>query len=302
MKLFNSLVAHTLPYVPKSIVGLVSKRYLAGETIDSAMATVKELNAEGAVCTIDLLGEFVTSESEVQETIDIYKEIVVKIHQEKVKSSISLKPTSFGALFDRDKCAQNIHDLVVFAKEKDVQVTIDMEDHPYTDFTLETYDKLRKEFPQHIRTVVQAYLKRTLADVENLANTERCCLRLCKGIYNEPANIAYKDRNKVNENYLAILRFMIEKKCFVGIATHDDYLVYKAFEMIKEYSLTENDYEFQMLLGVRSELRKEILSKGHPLRIYIPFGKRWYEYSLRRLKENPNIAGNIIKGVLTFGR
>ncbi|BBM84876.1 proline dehydrogenase family protein [Candidatus Uabimicrobium amorphum] len=302
MRLFNSLVAHTLPYVPKSIVGLVSKRYLAGETIASAMATAKALNEEGAVCTIDLLGEFVTSESEVQKTIALYKDIITKIHEEKVTSSISLKPTSFGALIDREQCAKNIYDLVVFAKEKDVQVTIDMEDHPYTDFTLETYDKLRKEFPQHIRTVVQAYLKRTLPDVKKLAESERCCLRLCKGIYDEPADISYKDRNKVNENYLAILRVMMEKKSYVGIATHDDYLVYKAFEMIEEFSLTEKDYEFQMLLGVRSELRKEILGKGHPLRIYIPFGEKWYEYSLRRLKENPNIAGNIIKGVLTFGR
>lgn len=302
MKLFNSLIAHTLPYVPKSLVGVVSKRYLAGEYIEDAIATVKALNAQGAVCTVDLLGEFVTSESEVEKTIDVYKKTITKISEENLSSSISLKPTSFGALIDRKECADNIRDMVIFAKEKGISITIDMEDHPYTDFTLETYNQLRKEFPNHIRTVVQAYFKRTFDDVQKLVTEDKCCLRLCKGIYDEPSDIAYKDRNKINENYLQILRLMLEKGCYPGIATHDDYLVYKAFEMIEEFSLTKEDYEFQMLLGVRSELRKEILAKGHPLRIYIPFGERWYEYSLRRLKENPNIAGHIVKGFFTFGR
>ena len=302
MKMFNSFIASTLPFVPKRIVGIVSKKYLAGENIASVVSEVTALNAQQMVCTVDLLGEFVTSEKEVAETITTYQEVIRQIKEHNLNTSISIKPTSFGALLDQEKCFHNIRELILFAIQHDVSVTIDMEDHPYTDFTLESYNKLRKEFPGQVRTVIQAYLKRTLQDAYKLASEEKCHLRLCKGIYNEPADIAYKDRDKINENYLEILELLFSKGSYVGIATHDDYLVDKAFELIKKYSLTPQDYEFQMLLGVRSELRKKILQANHPLRIYVPFGQRWYEYSLRRLKENPNIVGNIIKGVLTFGR
>lgn len=302
MKIFNSIIANTLPYVPKSIVGIVSKKYIAGENVSDAIAEVKGLNAQNSMCTVDLLGEFVASEKEVKENISIYKDIIIKINEQKLASSISIKPTSFGALINRENCYNNIEKLVSFASNQKVSVTVDMEDHPYTDFTLESYNKLRQKYPNNIRTVVQAYLKRTFQDVRKLTEGGKCSLRLCKGIYNESSELAYKNKEEINKNYLEILEFLFSTGSYVGIATHDDYLVYKAFELIKKYSLTSENYEFQMLLGVRSELRKEILKKQHPLRIYIPFGKKWYEYSLRRLKENPNIVGNILKGVFTFGR
>jgi len=188
---------------------------------------------------------------------------------------------------------------VAKAKEMNNFVRLDMEDSPYTDLTFDLYKKLREKFgTKRVGVVVQAYLKRTLSDVEKL-NPLGTNYRLCKGIYIEPPEIAYQDKEKIRENFLEILDKIFEGGNYVGIATHDDYLIEKAYDMISEKKLAKEKYEFQMLYGVREKLRDKINADGHKIRIYVPFGERWYEYSMRRLQENPQIAWYITKALFS---
>jgi len=191
-----------------------------------------------------------------------------------------------------------IHEIVARAKSINNFVRIDMEDSPYTDATFNLYKKLKEKF-DNVGVVIQAYLKRSLNDVAHL-NTLGTNYRICKGIYIEPAEIAYKEKKAIRDNFVKILELMLKSGNYVGIATHDEYLINSAYKLIKEMNISKDKFEFQMLLGVREDLRDKINADGYKIRIYVPFGKDWYPYSIRRLKENPEIAGHIFKNIFSL--
>ncbi len=303
--MLNKLVANIIPLLPKKLVWVFSKRYIAGETIEEGVLASKLLNENKIEVTIDLLGEFIKTLSQAEENKNRYIEIITRFTAEKVKGNFSLKPTMFGLLLDKEVCYNYIREIVAFAASKNSFVRIDMEDSQCVDREIELFRKLRMEFPANVGLVVQAYMRRTLSDLESLAdlNTAENPLnfRLCKGIYVEPENIAFQEFKEVQANFLQALDFMLRKKMYVGIATHDKQLVAEAYKLLDKYNVPKNRYEFQMLFGVTPDLRKSIVEKGHLMRVYVPYGEDWFGYSTRRLKENPKIAAEIIKALFVRG-
>lgn len=297
MRLINGLVAKTLPVVPKPLVRRVSSRYIAGESIDDALRVARALNQQGCMVTLDVLGEHVTKREEADQALRNYLQALETIAREKVDSNISIKLTQFGLKLDFDFCLGNVRRLVQRAIELGNFVRIDMEDTTCTADTLRFYEMLRQEF-SNVGVVVQAYLRRTLADTRQLMqNGAPANFRLCKGIYIEPRELAFRDPELVRRNFTLVLGEMLRHNAYVGIATHDERLVWDALHLVDELQLPKSAYEFQMLLGVDEQLRDIILANGHRLRIYVPFGKHWYAYSVRRLKENPEIAGHVLKNM-----
>ncbi len=297
MSWFNKVVARTLPVVPKPIVRRVSSRYIAGETLDEALDTVARLNREGMMTTQDVLGEFVSSAEEARRAGEQYLRVLRAIDERKVDGNVSLKLTQMGLTIDPELCYEVCRGVVEEAIRLSNFVRIDMEDSNCTDATLAVYERLRREFPGHVGCAIQAYLKRSLDDVRSLISVG-ANVRLCKGIYIEPAEIAYKGHDAINRNYALLLRELLAGGCYVGIATHDEDLVEAAYGIIGDLDLSPDRYEFQMLLGVTENLRGRVLARGHRLRVYVPFGSHWYAYSLRRLKENPQVAGHIMRNML----
>jgi proline dehydrogenase len=291
--------------MPKKLVWVFSKRYIAGETIEEGLLASKLLNEKNIEVTIDLLGEFIETLDEAKENRNQYFEIIQRFTSENVKGNFSLKPTMFGLLIDKEVCYSYIRDIVALAAEKNSFIRIDMEDSQCVDDEMDMFRRLKLEFPKNVGLVVQAYLRRTFNDIKTLSdlNSESAPLsfRLCKGIYVEPEKIAFKGYQEVRDNFLKDLEYMFQNKIYVGIATHDKYLVEKAFELIEKYQVPENMFEFQMLFGVTPDLRQSIVDKGHLMRVYVPFGKHWFNYSTRRLKENPKMATEIIKALFVRG-
>jgi proline dehydrogenase len=296
MRWLNNMIASVLPYFPKDLVWIFSKKYIAGPTLDDAIKTTKHLMEEGCCATIDVLGEEVKSKEDSLKAVELYKEVLKAINDEKLDANISVKPTHMGLKLDKDFCYNNIKTLVELANSYGNFVRIDMEDHTCTDDTFDILYRLKKEY-DNVGTVIQSYLRRTVDDLEHLKKN-KTNLRLCKGIYNEPRTIAYKDYWIINDNYTYILEELLKNGNYVGIATHDERLVWHALRMIRELKLDKTKYEFQMLLGVQEELRRIIVSQGHKLRVYVPFGKDWFAYSTRRLKENPDMIHHILKSIL----
>jgi proline dehydrogenase len=303
--MLNSIIANALPYMPKKLIWIFSKRYIAGETIEDGLKACRELNAQGIEVTIDLLGEFISTVEQAEENKNKYLEIIERFTNEGIIGNFSLKPTSFGLLIDKDICFANVETVVRKAVEKKTFIRIDMEDSQCVDNELEIYRKLQQRNPAAVGLVIQAYLRRTKNDLINLSNIHSngtpLNFRLCKGIYVEPKHVAYKEFEEVREHYLDDLRFMFDNKMYAAIATHDKYLVDKAIEIIKEKKVDPSKYEFQMLYGVTPELRNSIVKQGYKMRVYVPFGKDWFGYSTRRLKENPKMASHIIKALFFRG-
>lgn len=301
----NKIIAAILPLMPQQLVWIFSKRYIAGKTLDEAIKIAENLNKEGNVTTIDLLGEFITDISQAEKNRDEYLEIIDRVEKSDVVGNYSLKPTMFGLLIDKDKCYSYIRDIVVKAVEHNNFIRIDMEDSQCVDLEIELYRKLKKEFPKNVGLVLQAYLKRTMQDIKDMQDMHTddnpINYRLCKGIYVEPAEIAYKKYEEINEHFLKDLEYMFSQGIYPGIATHDEKLVDGAYELIKKYNVPNDKFEFQMLYGVTPGLRKSILKKGYKMRIYTPFGEKWFAYSTRRLKENPKMAQEIIKALFVRG-
>ncbi len=303
--MINRLIANMIPLFPKKVIWVFSKRYIAGQNIDEAVLASKQLNAEQMMITVDLLGEFISDLSEATKNKEEYLEIIERFEKEKIDGNYSLKPTSFGLLLDKDICYRNVREIVAKAVEYNNFVRIDMEDSPCVDLEIEMFRKLKAEFPKNVGLVLQSYMKRTLQDVEDLMDIHieeaPVNYRLCKGIYVETKEIAYKDYHEINENFIMLLDYMFRNKIFVGIATHDKALVKAAFELLEKYKVPKDKYEFQMLYGVTPDLRKSIVDKGHAMRVYVPYGKEWFGYSTRRLKENPKMANQIIKAMFVRG-
>jgi proline dehydrogenase len=250
------------------------------------------------MATLDVLGEHISKKEEAEATAASYLEALEAIDREKLDSNISIKLTAFGLKLDFDFCFNNVRRIVQRADELNNFVRIDMEDSTCTTETLRLYDLLRKEF-RNVGTVIQAYMRRSLADIRQLMmNGAPTNLRLCKGIYVEPRASAYKNRELINKNFTFLLTELMRRKAYVGIATHDERLVWDGMRLVDRLNVPRERYEFQMLLGVDEELRDTIIKAGHRLRIYVPFGKSWYAYSVRRLQENPQIAGYVVQNFL----
>ncbi len=298
MSAFNSFVARTLPFIPRPIVGMVSARYIAGTKLSEASSVLKGLNEKGLMGTIDILGEDIHERPAAEAILAEWKKVIAEITSAGLDSNISVKPSQMGFRIDPEYCFANLRSLADEARKVGNFVRIDMEDSSMTSATIDLYKRLRAEGYDNVGIAVQAYLHRSDADVRSLVKL-KTNFRLCKGIYRESPEIAYQDRDEIRRSFGLLLRTMLEGGCYVGIATHDAYLVEKAFELIQKFGLQKNQYEFQMLLGVQEQLRDSLIRAGHRLRVYVPFGEQWYAYSVRRLKENPQIAGYVLKAMFT---
>lgn len=292
MSLFGRLVATTLPLAPRFLVGRVAARYVAGETLDEALATVRELNAQGAMATLDVLGEEVTERDKAIAATEEYLRIFDRIEEEGLDANASLKLTLLGLEIDEEFCLGNVERIAAEAAEHGNFVRLDMEDASTTDATLRIYHRLQPEYG-NLGVVLQAYMRRTLADLEALPD-QGANVRLCKGIYIEPRTLAWKGYETVRHNFVAALEKMLAGGVYAAIATHDEYLVCAATALLERYRVPYDRYEFQMLLGVDDELRRILLDAGHRLRVYVPYGVDWYHYSTRRLRENPEIALHVL--------
>jgi len=285
-----------MPLVPKSIVGRVARRYVAGETLDDAVRALRDLNQEGSMGTCDVLGEEVRDRAKSKGAVGLYMELLDRIEEENLNANVSIKPTMLGLKIDDGLCVENVSTIVARATELGNFVRIDMEDHTCTDATLRLYRRIHDSFPRSVGVVLQSYLHRTTADVNALLPLTPN-IRICKGIYREPRSIAWKDYETVRANFIFNMEKLLEEGAYVGIATHDPHLVWAGMAAADRLRLERDQYEFQMLLGVDPDLRQVILANGHRLRVYVPYGRDWYPYSIRRLRENPTVAHHVVRAM-----
>jgi len=297
--LFDRLVVTTLPFVPRAIVGRVASRYVAGETLEDALGTIRDLAAEGAVATLDVLGESVTRAEQTRATTEEYLRALDALSAAGLLGNVSVKPTAIGLSVDPALALENGRAICARARERGAFVRIDMEDSSVTEATLRLALELRSGYDA-VGVVVQAYLRRSLADLDRLVEA-RMSVRVCKGIYVEPRSVAYQEREVVRENYAALVEKLLEGGCPVGVATHDEYCVQRALATVDRLQVPPERYEFQMLLGVDPLLRRTLVAAGHRLRVYVPYGRDWYAYSIRRLKENPSISRHVVRATLGLG-
>lgn len=297
MSLFDRLVSLSLPAVPKPIVGYFSKPYIAGPRIEDAISVVRDLEREGAMATLDILGEFISTREEAEANTMEYQGLVKRIAAESLRqANVSVKLSALGLLIDRKLCLDEMRRLLATVAQHGTFLRIDMEDSQCTAPTIDIYRTLRTEFPGRVGLVLQSRLRRTMDDVDALTE-EPANFRLCKGIYLEPRPVAFTDPELIRANFVLALERSFERGAYVGIATHDERLVWEGIRLARRFSLRPDQYEFQMLLGVDEELRRIIIQGGHRLRVYVPYGDRWYAYSVRRLRENPQIAGHAFRAL-----
>lgn len=289
MSLLNSLIRLALPVAPRPVVRFFARRYVAGTTVEQAVATVRRLAGQGCRTTLDVLGESVAERPQAEAARDEYLRLLDVIREGRLEANVSLKPTQLGLGIDAGFCRDNVLRVVEKAASLGGFVRIDMEDSTTTDATLRIFRDIASRHPGHVGVVLQARLRRTLADGAALA-AEQANVRLCKGIYLEPRGIAYEERAIIRNAFVSALRVLLRAGSYVGIATHDEWLVEQSLAVAADLGVPPDRYEFQMLLGVDPELRRIILAGGHTLRVYVPFGTHWYPYSVRRLRENPTIV------------
>jgi proline dehydrogenase len=301
--ILDRAIVRMLPAVPRPLVQKLSGRYIAGPELKDARATVRHLNADGKLATIDVLGEEITNEHEAAAIVRAYQDVFADIEQCGLDSNVSVKLTALGLNLGYDVCRADLRVVVEDAASRGNFVRIDMEDSSTTDDTLRLYRELREDGYDNVGVVLQAMLRRTHDDIAALADLKPS-VRLCKGIYVEPPELAYQEFEEVRASYVQALEALLDAGSYVGIATHDEWLLDEGRRLVAERELSREEYEFQMLLGVRPRLGDELVREGHRLRIYVPFGRHWYAYSLRRLQENPKIAGYIAADTLGrfFGR
>ncbi|HEX5758656.1 MAG TPA: proline dehydrogenase family protein [Thermoanaerobaculia bacterium] len=296
MTLFNRLLVGTLPLVPKAVVRRVASRYVAGETLDDALRVVRDLNGQGAMATIDVLGEEVKERGKALAAVEEYLRVFAAIERERLDSNVSIKLTLLGLKIDEAFCRDNVAVVAEAARSRGNFVRIDMEDSTCTDATLRIYRDLCDRCG-NLGVVLQAYMRRTLADIDTLPE-KGASVRLCKGIYVEPREIAWKGFETVRHNFVQALEKLIARGVYPAIATHDEYLACAAAALVARHGLPREGYEFQMLLGVDEQLRRILIGQGHRLRVYVPYGRDWYPYSMRRLRENPEIARHVLRASL----
>ena len=298
MNLVNQLIVFVIQLLPKRLVKRFAMRYIAGEKLDDAIRVMKFLNLKNIIGTLDVLGENVSMKEESLQATKAGEEVLHSINENHLNANLSIKLTQFGLKIDEEFCYSNVRSLLGIARRYNNFVRIDMEDSTTTSATLKLYERLRSEGYENVGVVIQANMRRSEGDIQRLISM-KANVRLCKGAYMEPETIAFKSREEIQLNYLKLLKMLFDAKCYVGIATHDDFLVSGAYQYIQEMNLQKADYEFQMLYGVKIKLRDQIVADGHRLRIYVPFGQHWYAYSIRRFKENPQIARYVINALFS---
>ena len=298
MRFINSAIAGVLPIIPKPIVGHFAQKYIAGETLEDVTRVIAKLNGQGFMCTVNILGEHITNIEEADKYLNSYKEVLFSVTEKNLDMNISVKMTQLGMGIDDGVCFEFMNEMIRLSEELNNFIRIDMEESKYTTKTLDIHSNFLKNY-SNVGTVIQAYLRRSETDVKELVKL-KANIRLCKGIYIEPIEIAFKERDEIRHNFSRLLEMLLKSGCYVGIATHDEYLVDVAYQLIDKLGLSNEEYEFQMIYGVTEKLRDKILNDGHRLRIYVPFGEDWFAYSVRRLKENPAIVGYIMKNIFSF--
>jgi proline dehydrogenase len=279
-----------------------ASRFVAGETLGSALEAVKRLNHRGITASLDLLGESVRNETEARESARHYIEILDRIKQSRLDANVSLKLTALGLDVGEEVCIANVQDILERAREHGSFVRIDMEGSDYTQRTLDIfYHRLFPSYRGNVGMVLQSYMYRCFSDVQE-ANAASARVRLCKGAYKEPASVAYPDKKDVDDSYLRCMRELLLNGHYPGIATHDERIVRETKRFARESQIASNRFEFQMLYGVRRDLQDRLVREGYRLRVYVPFGTQWYPYLMRRLAERPaNVAfitGNVLKEIV----
>jgi proline dehydrogenase len=295
MGLFDKLIGASLPLVPKPIVRIIAKPYVAGETLQEQIQVIQSLNGQGFMAASGILGEFVTRREESEAAVRDYQNVLDEVSARKLDSNIHIKPTHLGLKLDKEFCYQNVRKILDHAKGYGNFVRMDMEDSPCIDDTLDLYFRLREDY-ENVGCVIQARMRRSLADVRRLGAV-KANVRLCKGVYLEPREIAYTNPRVIQDNYTQLLDELLSAGCYVGIATHDEVLIWEASRIVDRLGLETYQYEFQMLHGVEPTLRRIVRDQGHRLRVAVPFGPNWYPYSVRRLRKNPAIAGYVFKAM-----
>ncbi len=299
MRLLNSFIIKIVELFPKSFIRIFASRYIAGEKLDDAVYTVRELNSKKILATMDVLGEDIKNVEEANSAVEEALKVLDTIKKENLQSTLSIKLTQIGLKLDYQLCLNNMKRILNKAKEVGNYIEIDMEDSTCTLDTIRIFKELRKEF-SNCGMVMQAYLRKADQYLkETINDLKNSSVRLCKGIYNESSEIAFKGKQEIRENYLKLLEYLFSENIYVGIATHDIKLINGAKELIKKYNKSNNDFEFQMLLGVKVDLRNKLVQEGYKVRIYVPYGIHWYKYSIRRMKENPELPIAIIKNIFS---
>jgi proline dehydrogenase len=291
--LLDRAVVRALPAVPRQLVRRLAAHYIAGPELDDAVRVVRNLNEQGKLATIDVLGEVVASRAEADAITKTYRDVLARIEAEQLEANISVKLTALGLELDEGLCKRNLEAVVEDARTRANFVRIDMEDSSTTDAALRLHRELRSAGHENVGVVLQSRLRRTLGDVPGLEN-----VRLCKGIYLESEAVAFDDPVEVQTSFLYCLEALLDRRAYVAVATHDEELIRRALGLVRKHGLARDAYEFQMLYGVRAARGDELVRDGHRLRLYVPFGTHWYEYSLRRLQENPKIAGYVAADTL----
>ena len=295
MHQINKLIYQLLKMCPKGIVKIFSKRYVAGFDFSETLKICKDLNSEGFCLTLDILGEHTPTEDQSKNITLQYINLLKTINEQNIDANISVKPTHIGLDQGYDIFKNNLIELAKTAQKHSNFIRIDMESSKVTDDTINAYNEVFKKYP-NIGIVLQAYMHRSLKDVSNLPSTLN--FRLCKGIYKEPKEIAIQNRKDINENYLKILDYAFSEEMYVGIATHDEYLIKESYKLIEKHNPSKDKFEFQALYGVpMNSWHKKNMANNYKVRIYMPFGDNWYDYSLRRIKENPDIAKYVLKNL-----
>lgn len=294
MNLGNQLILSAIQLLPRPVMKRFALRYIAGEELDDAVHVVRAINSKKMMGTIDVLGENVSTRGESLSAVGECEEVLHSINENHLDANLSIKLTQFGLKIDEEFCYSNVKRLLEIASGYNNFVRIDMENSLTTSETLKLYEKLRSEGFENVGLVIQANMRRSEEDVQRRISL-KANIRLCKGAYLEPEAITFKGKEEIRLNYLKLLKKLLDGKCYVGIATHDDFLIDGAYQYIQEMNLQKSDYEFQMLYGVRSKLRDKIVADGHRLRVYVPFGQYWYAYSMRRFKENPQMVRYVFR-------
>lgn len=271
-------------------------RFVAGSNLKEALDSVEALNRQGIGATLDHLGEFVGSAAEAETAAAECVAVLDGIAQRKVDCNLSVKLTQLGLDLDRELCLKNVRRIIGHAKEHGNFVRIDMEDSPRTDATLDIFKSVRADY-SNTGTVLQSYMRRSLKDQQEL-QAMGTNLRLVKGAYLEPPEVAYQDKAEVDDNYVRMMESQLLSKCHAAIATHDEAIIAKALEYIGRNQIPRDRYEFQMLYGIRTDLQRKLASEGHRVRVYVPFGRDWYGYFTRRLAERPENIWFVLKNLL----
>ena len=295
MTIINKIITLILPLMPKWFIKIIAKRYIAGTTLNEAVNAIKNLNSKGQKVTLDILGEHTKAIEECIDITDDYIRILKEINKNKLKCNISVKPSHIGSDINSNIVVENFSKIQDVANKFDNFIRLDMESSKLTDLTIEVYNHLLKK-SSNVGIVIQAYLYRSMDDINSLKKNTN--IRLCKGIYNENPEVAIKDAQEINNNYIKLLKCAFDRNIFVGIATHDEKLITKCIELIKNRNISNNSFEFQYLYGVpMKKMLKIYKSNNFNVRAYVPYGINWYEYSVRRIKENPKIASYVLKNI-----